>query len=229
MNWRFLIIGIGCWLLGLLLSIFVFFSISSQLDQHHKEKVLARPPVETRIVEAQLEIDPKIPQRLYRCLVSKADQAHLKLKGEQIKKIELLGIARDAQQQTYLSLAVHTIKESSLGQTNKYFKSLLKVDALGKCNSLHSEEEYGSLSHYVPMSIAQQLALQEWTKEIKKAGSKDLLQQELINDAQHGGLEILFASEDIWAFKKLGLSLLSQYTNFREPINRSGPVYESHF
>lgn len=216
--------------MGLLLSVFVFFSISEEpQQQHHPEKVLAQTQVETTVVEAQLEIDPKIPQRLYRCLVSKADLENLELKSEQITKISLLGQTMDTQQQTYLSLAVHTIKESSLGQANKYFESLVKIDVLGKCTSLHPEEEYGPLSRYVSMPIATELALQEWNGKIHLAGGKDSLQQELIEDSQHGGMEILLAPEDIWAFKKLGLSLPPKYTNFHQPLSRSGSTYEMRF
>lgn len=226
MKKRRLILGISGWLLVLLLSVKVVFSISKLPDQHHPEKVLAQTPVETPVVSAQLEIDPKIPQRLYRCLVSKADQENLELKSEQIMKISLLGQTMDAQQQTYFSLAVHTRKESSLGKLDKYFESLVKIDVNGKCTSLHSEEEYGPLSYYVSMPIAQELALQKWNSKIQRARGKEKLQQELIEDSQHGGLEILLASEDIWAFKKLGISLPPKYTSFHQPLRRSGPIYE---
>lgn len=57
-----MILGIGSWLLGLLLSVFVFFSISEEpQQQHHPKKVLAQTPVETRVVSTQLEIDPRFP------------------------------------------------------------------------------------------------------------------------------------------------------------------------
>lgn len=135
----------------------------------------------------------------------------------------------DAQQHTYLSLAVYTIKQSSLGRLDKYFESLVKIDVLGKCTSLHSEEEYGPLSHYVPMPIATELALQKWTREIHWAGGKESLQQQLIEDSQHGGLEILLAPEDIWAFKKLGITLPPKYTSFQQPLSRSGPTNEIRF
>lgn len=220
MNKQLIIAGIGIWLVALCLTIIGLFSMRYQSQS---QPVLPDASARATVPAMPIEIATHIPKLLYRCLVPKADQESLRVKGEEIKKIELLGQATDEQNQTYYYINVQTISNSPWGVAHNSFQPLIKLDAQSKCNSLHSEDEYAPLSYYVPMPVARLLALQWLKKEIEKAGGQEKYQQQLIDDSQHGGIVILLEPEKVWAHEQLNIRMPAGYMILSKPISRSQP------
>lgn len=220
MKKQLFIAGIGIWLVALCLTVIGLFSMHYQL-QHWAG--LPDASARSLVPAMPIEIASNIPKLLHRCLVPQADQESLRVKGEEIKKIELLGQATDEHNQTYYYINVQTISNSPWGLTQDSFQPLIKLDAQSKCNSLHSEDEYGPLSYYVPTPVARSLALQWLKKEIEKAGGQVNYQQELIDDSQHGGIVILLEPEKVWAHEQLNIHMPAGYMILRKPISRSQP------
>lgn len=212
-----MLLGIGICFAALFLALSLFLSVRSQSGH----QPVSSPSPTTSVVLMPIEVDPKVPKQIYPCLVPKADQNSLKVRGEEVKKIELLGQATDAQNKTFFYLKVDTVSDPSIGGAPNFFQPLVRLDVEGKCTSLHPEDEYGPVSYYASMAIARELALQWLKKQIEHAGSKAKYQQQLIDESQHFGTAILLAPEDVWAYEHLGIRLPAGYVILRKPISRS--------
>lgn len=127
---------------------------------------------------------------------------------KQIKKAELMGAATDSQNAYYL-LGVY-------GKQNEFWEELIRVNSDNQCNSLISQANLEDWpSKYVPMKIAQELALQMYTKLIEEAGGKEKYQQAVIEASQNDPQpqdENYLPPEYEWALKQLGIRIPFRYT-----------------
>lgn len=93
-----------------------------------------------------------------------------------------------------------------------YQESLIYVDAQEQCRALAPDLSADPvLSHYLPVNLARELALQSVTRSMQEAGGRDAYQQQLVEHLQQSALDpsmpAEFAAEYVWAFEQLGIQL----------------------
>lgn len=153
------------------------------------------------LVQATVEVDDDIPQKLYPCL------------PKQVEKL-MLAASTTIKQDTYYLIEIHQAPQP-LSNTEAppptYEQTLVKLDNLG-CLVVVPKEKMGAVSliQYVPESVARDLSLQMYKEAIAQAGGKEKFQQ-LWNedDAEAGDKSYLFP-ENVWALQQLGIRLPSR-------------------
>lgn len=135
-----------------------------------------------------------IPQAIVKCL----PKTH--------EKTTVLARAVENDTDYYL---VHTSFKQ--GKDSVWGDFLIAAENTG-CALLHSPDAaqtlyQNSLAQYVPMSVAQKLALSKWQKELDLAGSKEALHKEILAGIEPGPDTMYLFPEDIWALKQLGIEI----------------------
>lgn len=97
------------------------------------------------------------------------------------------------------------------GEESVWGDFLIAAENTG-CVLLHSPDAaqtlyQNSLAQYVPMSIAQKLALAKWQKELDRTGGKEALRKEILVGIEPGPDTMYLFPEDIWALKQLGVEI----------------------
>lgn len=206
MNKKLFWVGIGMGLIGSLV-----VNSTSFFNKINSEEVRLQPTALQPVLSAeQPEVDSRIPKPVYPCL-----------QLEEVKRIVLLGSARE-QKQSYYLVEIQTEQDSDEfpgSKINEAWELLIKVNPQDKCTSLHPGDEVGPLTLYVSAPTANQLALQRLQHEITEAGGKDKYQQDLIDDGKYAEAEFYFTPEQIWAFKRLGIRLPAKYQVLRKKFN----------
>lgn len=152
------------------------------------------------LVQATVEVDDDIPQKLYPCL------------PKQIEKL-MLAASTTIKQDTYYLIEIHQAPQP-LSNTEAppptYEQTLVKLDNLG-CLVVVPKEKMGAVSliQYVPESVARDLSLQMYKEAIAQAGGKEKFQR-LFNegDEEVGDKSYLFP-ENVWALQQLGIRIPS--------------------
>ncbi len=134
---------------------------------------------------------PGIPEIVSRCIPQQTRQP--------IVRSELIGSSR-LQDKDYYSLATHT--EDSQAPTN-----LIIAVMNGRCeevffNPMGDRVPFASV---VPQSVAQQLTLARFRREIQRLG-KDRFQQQVNQGAASTRNPTWFA-EEVWALRQLGIAV----------------------
>ncbi|MBE7383728.1 MAG: hypothetical protein F6J95_020210 [Leptolyngbya sp. SIO1E4] len=89
-----------------------------------------------------------------------------------------------------------------------YQEVLIYLNAEDTCRSLLPEDD-PVLSHYIPLQLARELALQRYTRVLQEQGGREAYQQQL-TDYLIGAPEDTrseFPPEHIWALEQLGIEL----------------------
>ena len=94
------------------------------------------------------------------------------------------------------------------GEDETYQEVLIYLDAQAACRSLLPEDD-PVLSHYIPLNLARELALQRYTQVLQEQGGRDAYQQQLTEylTAAPAGTRSQFPEEYLWALEQLGLEL----------------------
>lgn len=94
------------------------------------------------------------------------------------------------------------------GDEDGYQEVLVYLDAQESCRSLLPEDD-PILSHYIPLNIARELALQRYTRVIREQGGRDAYQQQLSEylTSAPAGTRSELPQEYIWALEQLGIEL----------------------
>lgn len=137
-----------------------------------------------------------VPQAIVKCLPKTREQTTV--------------LARAVENDTDYYL-VHT--SFKRGEDSAWGDFLIAAESTG-CVLLHSPDAaqtlyQKSLAQYVPMSVAQKLALSKWQKELDRAGSKEALRQEILAGIEPGPDTMYLFPEDIWALRQLGIEIPS--------------------
>jgi hypothetical protein len=136
-----------------------------------------------------------IPEAVYTCLPKLAE------------KKELEAVHTKGEKTYYLFLAS--------GPGNQYSEPLIVLEK-DSCTLLSKGEKFTNKrstppSRFVSMDVAQQLALQKFQKSIQQAGGNKKFQQGLLQDDEDPEFPPYWDPEDVWALKKLGFRLPSNY------------------
>ena len=94
------------------------------------------------------------------------------------------------------------------GDEKTYQEVLIYLDPQETCRSLLPEDD-PVLSHYIPLNLARELALQRYTRVLQEQGGREAYQQQLtdyLNTAPEG-TRSEFPQEYIWALEQLGIEL----------------------
>ncbi|MEO0488018.1 MAG: hypothetical protein AAFZ49_00495 [Cyanobacteria bacterium J06659_2] len=97
---------------------------------------------------------------------------------------------------------------ASWDEEQAYQEVLIYLDAQATCRSLLPEDD-PVLSHYIPLNLARELALQRYTRILQEQGGRDAYQQQLTDylNAAPEGTRSEFPPEYIWALAQLGIEL----------------------
>jgi len=89
-----------------------------------------------------------------------------------------------------------------------YQEVLVYLDAQESCRSLLPVDD-PVLSHYIPLNIARELALQRYTRVIQEQGGLEAYQQQLTEylTSSPAGNVSTFPQEYVWALERLGIEL----------------------
>ena len=95
-----------------------------------------------------------------------------------------------------------------VGEGETYQEVLIYLDPQSACRSLLPEDD-PVLSHYIPLSLARELALQRYTQVLREQGGRDAYQQQLTEylTAAPDGTRSQFPEEYLWALEELGIEL----------------------
>ena len=150
-------------------------------------------PALLQAVNAQA-ISDSIPQTIVKCLPKVRDRATV--------------LARAVENDTAYYL-VHT--SFKRGEDSAWGDFLIAAENTG-CVLLNSPDAAqtlykNSLAQYVPVSVAQKLALSKWQKELNRTGSKEALRKEILAGIEPGPDTMYLFPEDIWALKQLGIEI----------------------
>lgn len=149
---------------------------------------------QTQSIHAQVE--STIPESLFSCLPQSAEQ------------IELLGQVHQDQSEIYL-LGV---------QDDRYWESLVLLDAAG-CLVIKGRHDTEPLSAYIPLELAQQVALQRYQRRIAEAGGLEAFQRGFAAHMtqQFPEERVYLAPENIWALQQLGVEIPEGTYQIRYP------------
>lgn len=97
------------------------------------------------------------------------------------------------------------------GPGNLYSEPLILLQK-DSCTLLSKGQKYADKlsippSRFIPMEVAQQLALQKFQNSIQQAGGHKKFQQALLEDEEDPESPSYWYPEDVWALKKLGFQL----------------------
>ncbi|MGP1385728.1 MAG: hypothetical protein ACTS2F_19365 [Thainema sp.] len=95
-----------------------------------------------------------------------------------------------------------------VGDADRYQEQLIYLDAQATCRSLLPDDDR-VLSHFLPLHLARELALQRFTRVLDEQGGRDAYQRQLTAylTAAPDGINSEFPPEYIWALEQLGLKL----------------------
>ncbi len=95
-----------------------------------------------------------------------------------------------------------------VGEGETYQEVLIYLDHQATCRSLLPEDD-PVLSHYIPLNVARELALQRYTQVLQEQGGRDAYQEQLTEylTAAPDGTRSQFPQEYIWALEQLGIEL----------------------
>ena len=152
----------------------------------------------------QTQIEPAIPAVLQPCLPRSLEQ------------VELLGQVQQEQQKLYLLGAV---------AGDHYWELLVQQDEAG-CLLIKGQQDTEPLSAYIPLEVAQQLALQRYQRRIEEAGGLEAFQKGFTEHmAQQSPGEITYlAPEAVWALQQLGVEIPAGSYQIRQP--RTAPNFD---
>jgi hypothetical protein len=152
---------------------------------------------EATVAQAQAEVEAAIPEALYPCLPQSVD------------RVERLGQVQQEQETSYL-LGVF--------ENDRYWELLVQTDEAG-CLLIKGPQDTEPLSAYVPIEIAQQLALQRYQRRIEEAGGLPAFQQGFTEymTQQPGGELVYLAPENVWALQQLGVEIPEGTYQIRQP------------
>lgn len=146
-------------------------------------------------VPVQLQIDNKIPEKLYPCL------------PRQAQKLELRAHINENEIDYYL-VGIQQLQQSDDDDTPAYQETVVELDDIGCSIIVPREKSHAvSLTRYIPEEVAHQLKLQRFQQAIKQTGGKEKFQQLLLEDEKQSESTSYFFPEDAWALKKLGIRL----------------------
>lgn len=139
------------------------------------------------LTQTQVEVESTIPETLYPCLPRSAD------------RVERLGQVQQEQKIFYLL---------GIFENNRYWELLAQTDEAG-CLLIKGQQDTESLSAYIPLELAQQLALQRYQRRIEEAGGLQAFQQGFTEymTEQPGGELVYLAPENVWALQQLGVEI----------------------
>lgn len=149
------------------------------------------------LAQTQVEVESTIPETLYPCLPRSAD------------RVERLGQVQQEQKIFYL-LGVF--------ENDRYWELLAQTDEAG-CLLIKGQQDTESLSAYIPLELAQQLALQRYQRRIEEAGGLQAFQQgftEYMTEQPEGEL-VYLAPENVWALQQLGVEIPEGTYQIRQP------------
>lgn len=94
------------------------------------------------------------------------------------------------------------------GDEDVYQEVLIYLNAEDTCRSLLPEDD-PVLSHYIPLQLARELALQRYTRVLQEQGGREAYQQQLTDylTGAPEGTRSEFPPEHIWALEQLGIEL----------------------
>jgi hypothetical protein len=149
------------------------------------------------LAQTQVEVESTIPETLYPCLPRSAD------------RVERLGQVQQEQKIFYL-LGVF--------ENDRYWELLAQTDEAG-CLLIKRQQDTESLSAYIPLELAQQLALQRYQRRIEEAGGLQAFQQGFTEymTEQPGGELVYLAPENVWALQQLGVEIPEGTYQIRKP------------
>lgn len=181
-----------CWLGFLVLSMLTMATI---IGWHFLLPLLNPPQSQspTFIAIAQSQVwDSRIPQSVYPCIPRNA------------KSVEW-GATAKLNGLSYYLLGIVAPNEFN---NNAWERAVIAIDPQG-CLVLTpaSGASYNSLTKYVPVPVAQQLALGSWQQRMREYGGKEKLEAEFQENAQPGEVTYILFTEDIWALQQLGVRI----------------------
>lgn len=140
-------------------------------------------------------------------VLNQTSQSYKNCLPKQVTQVELMGTVTDNHNAYYL-LSIYS-------NQNQFWEELIQVNPNGQCSSLLSQSNPEDWpSKYLPMDVAQKLALKRYTKLINKAGGKQAFQQALLqetkNDPQPEAKDYM-PPEYVWALKQLGIQIPFEY------------------
>ena len=143
------------------------------------------------------QIEPAVPAALQPCL------------PRSLERVEILGQVQQEQQKLYLLGA-------SLG--DRYWELLVQQDEAG-CLLIKGQQDTEPLRAYIPIEVAQQLALQRYQRRIEEAGGLEAFQKGFTEHmAQRSPGEITYlAPEAVWALQQLGVEIPADSYQIRQP------------
>jgi hypothetical protein len=149
------------------------------------------------LVQTQAEVEAAIPEALYPCLPRSVD------------RVEQLGQVQQEQATFYL-LGVF--------ENDRYWELLAQADEAG-CLLIKGQQDTESLGAYIPLELAQQLALQRYQRRIEEAGGLPAFQQGFTEymTEQPGGELVYLAPENVWALQQLGVEIPEGSYEIRRP------------
>lgn len=94
------------------------------------------------------------------------------------------------------------------GEGETYQEVLIYLDDQAACRSLLPEDD-PVMSHYIPLNLARELALQRYTQVLQEQGGRNAYQQQLTEylTAAPEGTRSQFPEEYLWALEQLGIEL----------------------
>ncbi|MEO0984021.1 MAG: hypothetical protein AAFY20_00570 [Cyanobacteria bacterium J06639_14] len=94
------------------------------------------------------------------------------------------------------------------GDEDVYQEVLIYLAPEETCRSLLPEDD-PVLSHYIPLQLARELALQRYTRVLQEQGGQETYQQQLTDylTGAPEGTRSEFPPEHIWALEQLGIEL----------------------
>lgn len=89
-----------------------------------------------------------------------------------------------------------------------YQEVLIYLNPEDTCRSLLPEDD-PVLSHYIPLQLARELALQRYTRVLQEQGGRETYQQQLTDylTSAPEGTRSEFPPEHLWALEQLGIEL----------------------
>ncbi|PSB66726.1 hypothetical protein C7B61_09890 [filamentous cyanobacterium CCP1] len=156
------------------------------------------------LAQAQAEVESTIPETLYPCLPRFAD------------RVEQLGQVQQEQETFYLL---------GIFENDRYWELLAQTDEAG-CLLIKGQQDTESLSAYIPLELAQQLALQRYQRRIEEAGGLQAFQQGFTEYMmqQPGGSLLYLSPAPVWAFPPLFVEIPEGSYEIRRP--NTAPNFE---
>jgi hypothetical protein len=171
---------------------------AENLDVHSSSHAQTQQlQAEATLAQAQPEVEETIPETLYPCLPRSVD------------RVERLGQVQQEQETFYL-LGVF--------ENDRYWELLAQTDEAG-CLLIKGQQDTEPLSAYIPLELAQQLALQRYQRRIEEAGGLPAFQQGFTEymTEQPGGELVYLAPENVWALQQLGVEIPEGSYEIRRP------------